>query len=205
MRHRLAAIVSDIDELLAARTTLKVSGKPAISQPTYHPIQSQQSINGSSNASYNTAAHLSENIVSRAMPEIPVVPSRTTIDTMTVINAAGPLFKHEITTNPSHNWEHLFYIAKRQAIFFGITPALWEHATAIMGPRNATMSIVVMERCIDDKRPGTHAPIRIPAAYFKALITRARAGTLNLERSIRWLNYNTINDSSSKIPIKSVR
>jgi replication initiation protein RepC len=77
-------------------------------------------------------------------------------------------------------WSDLVEAAYRLRRDYGISQASWGEACAVLGRNGAALSLLLTDR--GASRP--EKPVRAPAAYFRGLVQRARAGELRLHKSV---------------------
>lgn len=94
------------------------------------------------------------------------------------IRSAGPRLREHLDEQSS--WSDLIDAAHRVRACYGISQQSWGEACSELGRHGAALCLLLVDR-------GSHRAknrVRCPAAYFRALIGRARGGELQLHRSI---------------------
>ncbi len=95
-----------------------------------------------------------------------------------VVPAASERFRFLLPADP--NWSQLVdaaYLLRRD---LGISQENWAEACQILGRNGAALSVLIT----DQASLRRDNPVRQPAAYFRAMIQRAKRGELQLYRSI---------------------
>jgi hypothetical protein len=78
-------------------------------------------------------------------------------------------------------WSELIEAAYRRKGHLNISQSSWADACQILGRSGAAICVILTDRAYLRE----HEPVRKPAAYFAAMIRRARAGELKLDQSMR--------------------
>jgi replication initiation protein RepC len=95
--------------------------------------------------------------------------------------AASDRFRDQLLINSAQaSWSEVIEAAYRVRTHLGISQASWGEACEVVGRSAAALCLLVTDRATlrQDNR------VRQPAAYFRGLVDRARAGELHLHRSI---------------------
>ncbi|MEO1497668.1 MAG: plasmid replication protein RepC [Planctomycetota bacterium] len=94
------------------------------------------------------------------------------------IDAAGPRFREHLPDGAS--WGDLVEAANRVRRSYGVSQASWAEACSVLGRNGAALCVLLVDHGAnrDENR------IRTPAAYFRGMIRRARAGELRLHKSV---------------------
>ncbi len=80
----------------------------------------------------------------------------------------------------SMTWYDLVEAANRLRIVLGISQTYWGEACQVLGRTGAALCLLVTDQAALREK----APVRVPAAYFRGMIMRARGGELRLQNSI---------------------
>lgn len=98
-----------------------------------------------------------------------------------VLQAASERFRSHLPLEPRPmNWNEAIEAAYRLRTRLGISQQSWSEACGVLGRAGATLCVLLTDRAID--RPDN--PVREPAAYFRGMVNRARAGELRLHNSV---------------------
>lgn len=98
-----------------------------------------------------------------------------------VASAASERFRGHLPMDlPSMNWSDVVEGANRLRGELGVSQAGWGEACDLLGRSGASLCVLVTDRAAlrEDQ------PARLPAAYFRGLVNRARRGELRLHNSI---------------------
>ncbi len=94
------------------------------------------------------------------------------------VAAAGERLRVYLPKDPG--WPDLSEAAYRLRADFGVSQASWAEACGVLGREGAALCLLVTDRAAE--RPEN--PVARPAAYFRAMVNRARAGELRLHSSV---------------------
>jgi replication initiation protein RepC len=94
------------------------------------------------------------------------------------VAAAGERLRLYLPKDPG--WSDLSEAAYRLRADFGVSQASWAEACGVLGREGAALCLLVTDRAAE--RPEN--PVARPAAYFRAMVNRARAGELRLHSSV---------------------
>ena len=101
------------------------------------------------------------------------------------LNAAGERFRSRIPLEPRPmNWADLATAAHKRRHELKISQSLWATGCELLGRNGAAVMLIIVDRSAEREND----PVRSPAAYFRAMLARAKTGNLNLQASIfAWL------------------
>lgn len=155
------------------------------------PQDSSPSTNACAHEEYtnqvNSICSRSDQGFQESMPTPPVPPpanSSSGVEYVTLAQArraASDRFRDQLPINSAHaSWSEVIEAAYRVRAQLGIPQASWGEACEVVGRSAAALCLLVTDQATlrQDNR------VRQPAAYFRGLIDRARAGELHLHRSI---------------------
>lgn len=94
------------------------------------------------------------------------------------LDAAGPRLREYLPEDAT--WADLVEAAYRLRRDYGVSQASWGEACAVLGRNGAALCLLLT----DQGASRSEKPVRAPAAYFRGLIHRARAGELRLHKSV---------------------
>lgn len=94
------------------------------------------------------------------------------------VSAASPRLRERLPIEPT--WSDLVDAAYLMREELGVSQASWGEACALLGRNGAALCLLVTDRARDRAQD----PVRLPAAYFRGMIARARAGGLRLHSSV---------------------
>ncbi len=98
-----------------------------------------------------------------------------------VINAASPRFKDHIPLEPRPaEFRDLVEAAYSLAPDLYITKGMWSRAVQTLGRNGAAICLLLTDKGLDKEIN----PVRKPANYFNAMVTRAQKSELHLQKSI---------------------
>lgn len=107
----------------------------------------------------------------------------------------------------SMNWSDVVEAADRLRSQLGVSQASCGEGCGLLGPSGAALCLLVTDRAPLRE----HQPARMPAAYFRGLINRARRGELRLHNSIFGLlerpqrSTSSSSNSASSLRLSSQR
>lgn len=99
-----------------------------------------------------------------------------------VLNTASEEFRGYIPINPGErmNFADIGKAASKRKYALHISQKSWDRACVLLGESGASICVLLTDQAT--QRP--EDPVRKPAAYFNAMITRAESGELNLQKSV---------------------
>ena len=102
------------------------------------------------------------------------------------LTAAGEAFRSTLSRTGEPGWRGLVAAAAERAGLCDIDQDCWAEACHSLGRDGAALCLLILDRRLHED--ADIEPIRSPRAYFRAMIERARDGTLHIDRSIRALS-----------------
>ena len=113
------------------------------------------------------------------------------------LNAATENFRSYIPHAPRPmQWSDIVEAAWHRRKSLRISQSLWAEACQTLGRTGAAVAILIVDRAISRE----DRPVQLPAAYFRAMITRARNGQLNLQASVfAWMKKSFEQDEDHSI------
>lgn len=97
------------------------------------------------------------------------------------LNAASDSFRDYIPREPRPmSWADLVEAANTRRRQLRISQTRWAAACELLGRNGAAIAVLIVDRAAERSQD----PVRIPAAYFSAMLERARSGNLHLQASV---------------------
>jgi replication initiation protein RepC len=120
-----------------------------------------------------------KSVVEPSAPWDPVTCSgQTHVSLGMAVSVAGRRLAERLPAEP--DWGHVVAAAYALRGELGVSQASWGEACAVLGRTGAALCLLVTDRAVDRDVD----PVRQPAAYFRGLVRRARAGELRLHSSV---------------------
>lgn len=159
-----------------AQRTVKGSSKSTPSDAHY------KYTNQSLNSCRQEAEGFQESVTAGPAPNEPTPSSGAEHVTLKqVASAASERFRSHLPMDlASMNWSDVVDGADRLRVELGVPQASWGEACGVLGRTGAALGVLVTDRATmrEDR------PVRVPAAYFRGMVNRARRGELRLHNSI---------------------
>lgn len=144
-----------------------------------HYKSTNQGSSDESDTSSRDDAGFQESVVEPPEPSDPASGSGLThVSLGMAIDAAGPGLREHLPDGAS--WGDLVEAANRVGRVYGVSQASWAEACTVLGRNGAALCVLLVDHGAnrDENR------VRTPAAYFRGMIRRARAGELRLHKSV---------------------
>ncbi len=108
------------------------------------------------------------------------------------LNAASETFRSYIPhAQRPMNWSDIVEAAWKRRQSLRISQSLWAEACEVLGRTGAAVAILIVDQAADRE----DRPVKIPAAYLRAMVSRARNGQLNLQASVfAWMKKSFKHD-----------
>ena len=197
IREELQTLADRLAERLDADRATKPAGEEEISDPPSTDTSKQNSINGRSDAKApaGSTPDRAMTTAARADHGLGLIPLGM------ALAAAGPTIAHNATRERKGSWSSLADAAHLACPTLGIGQVLWGETCRKLGRGGASIAAIIIERGASRTPGESSGPIRKPDAYLRAMLRRADAHSLRLDRSIRSLAARRVEGCDEEQPL----